>query len=421
MALIQGRTTRAGTTAIAHVAARFSGHGALSALGQLMQAASFLVAARFVAPPDLLLFTQVTVLQAAAGAITAGRLDVRIVSVRSENEVAGLFGAGLLFTSCIALAVSLYLGSIGVFVGSASSQTASGMVTFAVFLASGLVLLAQSLALRQGAFIALGAGKIVQGIIVAMGQLSAIILDLGSNGLLLSIVLGQSVAALYLLQAADLSIFKIRVGQSIRTIWYEKGFVLPTLGSAVANTLGNLNGISFFAAALFRPETSGLLFFALRTLSFPVVVIGPVLAQWCLKTFADRVNAELPVRSALILIVGSALLGSMIVYLPVMVFGPALFSLVFGETWAGAGETAAVLAVAFTLQLALAPSAQLWLTRGRADLHLLWDLGRLALVACALAFSISYGASDTILLWFFVGAQSLAYGVLFIAVWRSAP
>jgi O-antigen/teichoic acid export membrane protein len=104
---------------------------------------------------------------------------------------------------------------------------------------------------------------------------------------------------------------------------------------------------------------------------------------------------------------------------PLVAFGPALFALVFGETWRPAGEFVQCLIPVQLVRFVVIPISQTLNVLQRQDLHLL--SAGLNIAALGLAFGLGYGLglpALTTLLLFSLGSAA-AYLVYLGLTWRT--
>jgi O-antigen/teichoic acid export membrane protein len=162
--------------------------------------------------------------------------------------------------------------------------------------------------------------------------------------------------------------------------------------------------------ALFGAGGMGQYFLMRRTLDLPVAFVFRSLGDVFYARMAEHARiapalvSPFYVRSfVVLLIIGAA--GAV----PLMMFGPALFRLVFGSAWGGAGMLAAVMAPSAVMNLAVAPASRVFALTHRSLLRYVytvcqavgtavvllsawrWDLTLVQVTAAlSLAISLSY-------------------------------
>lgn len=173
-----------------------------------------------------------------------------------------------------------------------------------------------------------------------------------------------------------------------------------------------------FVAALYGPAAAGLFGLTQRIMGVPVRMLGEAASQVFLSEIA---RAEGPAlyrlftRTALAFL-GAGLLGA----LPLVLAGPSLFALVFGEPWRAGGTLVQLLVPIYLARFVVVPVSQTLNVMGKQHLHLTASV----LNMVALGGSFGLGAvlalqmNTTILLY---SAGSTAAFLFYLgAVWHSA-
>lgn len=166
---------------------------------------------------------------------------------------------------------------------------------------------------------------------------------------------------------------------------------------------------------------AGLVGLSVRVLATPVGVLAEAVAQSFAGLFAESLRAA--DRDLLPLVVrtsGRLLVPASCAAVVVVVAGPELFALVFGESWRAAGEFARVLVVVHALQLVTSPVSQVLPLLERQATQLGWDVGRTLLVTGGLLVAVVAGASTPVLLMTYVALAATAYAVLWVLVATAA-
>lgn len=173
-----------------------------------------------------------------------------------------------------------------------------------------------------------------------------------------------------------------------------------------------------FVAALYGPAAAGLFGLTQRIMGAPVRMLGEAASQVFLSEIA-RVEGpalyRLFTRTALAFL-GAGLLGS----LPLILAGPSLFALVFGEPWRAGGTLVQLLVPIYLARFVVVPVSQTLNVMGKQHLHLTASI----LNMLALGGSFGLGAvldlpmNTTILL--YSAGSTVAFLFYLGAVWHSA-
>ncbi|HSN50155.1 MAG TPA: oligosaccharide flippase family protein [Bacteroidales bacterium] len=103
------------------------------------------------------------------------------------------------------------------------------------------------------------------------------------------------------------------------------------------------SGIIYLSRIFFTSATVGLYALSLRILQAPLWLIGSSISQVYMKEAAEKVNKSVPLRPTLINTLKLGVLTALPILIGLLVAGPWLFSVVFGENWREAGVYARIL------------------------------------------------------------------------------
>ncbi len=151
------------------------------------------------------------------------------------------------------------------------------------------------------------------------------------------------------------------------------------------------------------PAQAGLFWLAYRMLVLPQQVLTESLRPVFFRRAAALAASGGDVRGAALRLAG--LLG--VLCLPVVAVlalaGPALFGLVFGSAWRGAGHDAALIAAPWCLETMQMPSAVLVSVLGRQSAYLGIEAASLLARAAALCLGAAFGGPD-LAIWLYAAA-----------------
>lgn len=204
----------------------------------------------------------------------------------------------------------------------------------------------------------LNAGKILQSVGTALFSICLFYFGFHNGGLIIGAICGQvSIGILYLFFfrkdwfRLKQSVEKKEMGNMFRRYIHFLTFNSP---HALLN-----QGQDFIVAAMikyyFEADAAGHYFTAYMALKLPIGLIssstGQVFYQRVSELFPDKDAIQNQVRR----VYKQLFLISLPIFIPVMVAGPFLFSLVFGKQWYEAGVYAQILAPSLLVNFILAP------------------------------------------------------------------
>jgi O-antigen/teichoic acid export membrane protein len=363
----------------------------------------------------------------ATGAVLASlRLELAIPLAKDAHETRAVLRAGLLGTVVVAVLIWVVgVATAGLWATSDTWATLADLwwlvpVTVAAIAVFQLV---SAVLVRAERYRDLAGRNAAQGIGTTLTQLGLGALDMRPLGLLLGMSLGRLaglgfVARRSLIEPEERPRRPVSVRDVGAALSRFRRFPLVTTWTALLNNIGQYAPYLVFALA-FGPDPTGWLAFTTRLLALPVTVVGQAVAQVFLGrgATARRENSGRLPQLTWLAVRRLALLGAG----PVVVlaaFGPWLFTWVFGAQWERAGTYAQVLAVAFLLQFAASPVANVFNLVGRQGVALVWEAVRLVVVVIAPLVVAWMGGSDVAGVAAYAGALGFSYaGVLVLVGW----
>ena len=172
-----------------------------------------------------------------------------------------------------------------------------------------------------------------------------------------------------------------------------------------------------FIAALFGPAFAGLYGLGQRLMGLPVRLFASAARNVFLGEAGQRQPQglyRLFKRSSL-LFFGLGVAG----LAPILVAGPTLFAIVFGETWRASGEIAQLLVPLYLTRFVVTPVSQVFNILGRQRLHLISSSldATLLLASVTAAWWLELPPMLTILL--FSLGSTITYTLYFVLAWRA--
>jgi O-antigen/teichoic acid export membrane protein len=338
---------------------------------------------------------------------------VVVASLRYEQAIPlpGEIGAGLgvLAISCLSVGVVTAVTAFGVVVWGPTLTDLADTPGLAdawrwLPVAVAMAGLFQALTywvVRSGQFHHLAVARAVQGLTLVGIQIGAGFAGFGLGGLIGGFVASWTVGMVVMLHGLPSGI-----AEAGRLHWGElrslaaRYLRFPLLGAPAA--LCNRAALEIPAialAAVFGPAESGYFLLAQRTVAAPVQLVGQAVGQVYMNQAAQLARDEPGQLAALyrriwvrLLVIGLAPTAVL------LLFGPALYALVFGEDWRPAGVFAQLLALSFLTQLAITPLTSTFAVIERQDLQLYRDSLRVAAVigVFVLAGELSWSPNTTV-------------------------
>lgn len=351
----------------------------------------------------------------------SAKMDILLVTLPGAHErrLAFRFGA------CCAVGIGLLLSVVALLAGDLVSQRLPGWTPAAsALLGLGTWALAmQTLWLARA--VSSGAFGIVNRIRITSAGLTALLQVLlawrwpGPEALMTGYVIGTSCAswaALSGLRNPGPTTPAPGEADSYRSLLRLHGST-PALAlpAALLNTVAQqipqlLTGMRFGA------EPAGLLSVAWRTVQAPMTVISNSAIDVFKNKAADEFHRTGQCRTAYRQTLRLLAILGVVPSTILLLWGPALFALVFGEKFRGAGEIAQIFAPLLFIRFFASPLGYTLMIARKANIDLYWQMGLLAMSLSA--FIVPPDAMTAFKI--FSGGYAALYVIYLILQWRAA-
>ena len=321
-------------------------------LGQLAVILAAPLLTRLYTPTDYGAFVALTGLIVVFGVISGLRYEAAIPLCRVERDAAALVCVVILSSATVSLLIALILVGVGPWLAAVLDLKGRESVVWwlpVAVAAQGVFIAFDGWGIQQGRMRQLALSKITQGFALALGQLVFGFWWHGSpHGLFLAFVLaqlGSTWPMLFRIDRVQRTYFLFPMLSDMRRLVVRfRQFPLYEIWARSCGTASEMLPGPFISA-IFGTAASGHYGLAQRIIGAPVRLLGISAHQVYAAELTRLSHTDRPALRALfnetirhLLIVG-------LVYLVVIVlFGPRLFALVFGEAWRESGEMARLLA-----------------------------------------------------------------------------
>jgi len=315
------------------------------------------------------------------------RFELVIPLVNEEREAASALVLSLASSVCVSLVFFFAMLFFGKHVSAALNAGDAKAFLWVVpvsSLAIGLHRTLQYWVMREKDYKRISKTKIFQGVGKSVLQVLLGFFGFGVSGLIIGDISGQILGTRFLsvpLLRKWRVIFK---GLSVSYIGsiakkYKK-FPLVSSWSALIASLSFQLPI-LMITSLYGAEATGSFGFAYRIISAPMLFIDRAVSQ---VFFSEASSLARNNPKSLNALIKGVFLKSLLIAVPVgsvfVLFGPSLFSLIFGSEWREAGEYARILSFMIVARFAVNPVSQTLLIVEKQGTQLLIDVTRLVLV-----------------------------------------
>jgi len=393
-------------------------------VGQALVILSSPLLTRLYSPEEFGLFAVFGGLAAVGGVVVALRYEYAIATMAEDRDGAAMVAVTAAISLLMALLMTALVWSLGDQL--AALVEAPGLAPWLWLLPPAVFLWGLGSALtywsiRQRAYRVTALNRTLQLGSQAGGQLGLGFLGTGAPGLMLGYILGYVVRFghfLARLPAAEWALLRRQgpagIWRMARTHWRYPVFAFPT--AALQSTCQHAPAI--LLAVLYGPAMAGFFALSQRIMALPVRMLSEAASKVFLGEVRGIEGGGLGayVLRTCLFFAGLGGLG----ILPVLLFGPALFALVFGEAWREAGVIVQLLIPLYLSKFIEQPVSMILYYFQRQDIHLLSaSLNAAALVGSfGAAHLLMLEARPVILL--FSLASSLSFLLTLYFSWRQA-
>lgn len=312
-----------------------------NAMAQLIFFISTIILVRIFEPDSFGLLAVFSATVGIFSAIINLRYDQAIVIEKSFEH------AFLILYLCIIFSIVFFSFSLIVIflfenqIASLLSFDISKNLTFLIpfyILFYGFFLALNQWATRQKYFYLIASYHIIRALVICLTQIVLGFLGLGGAWLVIGFVFGQSVSSIYFfakIYVSDSSFFKslkIDITKVLHLTKKYKKFAHFSTPQTLFNSL-SLYLPSLILAAFFSPAIVGTYYLTLRVLQAPSTLLGQAIRQPFYKEVNEIINEGSSPRAFFFKYTIALFIIGLIIFTPIILFGPEIFKFFFGEAF----------------------------------------------------------------------------------------
>jgi O-antigen/teichoic acid export membrane protein len=396
-----------------------------SLVGQGLIVLSMPLLTRLFDPADFGLWAVFSSIVSILAVVATGRLNYAIPLPGDERDALAMVWAGIAFAVGTALALVGIGWAIGGWlvdqIGAPALDGYWWLVAVTV-LALGLNDVYAGWLVRQRRYSAIGRRNVVQGTSQVVTQLGLGLAGARPLGLLVGLAAGRLVSAAGLVGDRDAVLRQhVPSWSEVRTVVVRyKRFPLVASWAALINSTG-LHAPILVIAAAYGDVAAGLLGLTIRVVGAPASFLGEAVtgvfageASAGVRNDAGRLGTW--VRGTVLRLIAIGVIPTAVL----LIFGPALFAMVFGAEWREAGQFAQLLCWGYFAQFVVSPVSQTLLILEHQGRQLAWDTTRLVLTVGGPAACAWAGAPITTAVLMLSICYAVGYLLLYLLCVRAA-
>ena len=397
-------------------------------VGQAIVVASSPLLTRLFTPAEFGQFAVLAAVIAITGIAACWRFEFAVLALPDDADAAAVLRAAIVVAAAMTLATTAAVWFLGdwfvVLVDATPLAPWLWLIPCAVLI-WGLGGLGTYWSLRRGNYRRNGLNRTLTLGTQAGGQIAFGLLGTGSPGLVLGYLCGYVVRLMHHAALIAPNDRRLLLAPTWRDAWRvaRENWRYPVFSapSSLLHTLCEMLP-AIAIAALFGPATAGLYALAHRLMGLPVKLLGEAASHVFFGEGRALTGPDLQrfFLRTMCLFIALGVIGM----LPILLFAPPLFALVFGEAWREAGVIVQLLVPLHFARFIAGPVSQLFIVIKRQDIY--FYSATLNLTAILFVFVVGYmfsfGTNMTILLFSIASAAVFAVelGAAARLVWRSS-
>lgn len=390
-----------------------------SLIAQLITALVSPISTRLYTPEQLAIYTLIITVSAMFGPVLCGKYDMAIVAAKDEKEVTNLIVGGLVVSI-----TSIMFITIGYrFYLQRKPEILDEVGRFAyllvlILLINAMINLLNRYNNRHKEYKLISSVYVLRTGFKNAGLVLFGFLKLGSLGLLLSQVLGSLVGLkrqskrLY----ENRSMFKkVKINEVKNTLIKYKKLPIYSMPAHFLNS-ASYSMLNFFITGLFGLSTLGYYSISYRILGIPLTLVSLNVSKVFFQRASDEKSNTGGYRRTLMQLTLFLACLSIPMVLVLIIFGPFLFELFFGQGWGQAGRYAQILAPMYGFRFIVSALTPALVISGEQRLELI--LQSLFIVTSVISYFVcrwmGYGINTFLM--FIAVFYSIIYILLYIVI-----
>jgi O-antigen/teichoic acid export membrane protein len=313
---------------------------------------------------DFAALTIITTLISLVGVVVTGRYEFAVGLPADDRDAKSLVQLASVITVFISTLVLIFLVFFREGIAALMAFPSSPDYLFAIPVAALFYGGYQAFSfwqIRRRNYVVVSGSRISQSLTNSASSLGIFFTGFGINGLILGNVLGQFAAFLYAFFSTTDRVkdFLLKPVKDLKEVAGRYGD-MPKVNSIHAlSDVGQSTAVVLMITGIFGSVSTGLYGLTMRILQAPLNMMGNSLAMVFYKEVSEKtINGQL-ISKLLFTTMRTLFLISLPVFLILIVFGPDLFALVFGDEWRDAGLYARIMSPWLMLNFIASPLSNL--------------------------------------------------------------
>jgi O-antigen/teichoic acid export membrane protein len=345
--------------------------------------------------------------------ITTGRYELAIMSPESDDEAKDIVFLSILVAILVFFITTILIwffgAEIAIFLGNSEVKNWLYFIPFMV-LSSGVYQSIDYWLNRQKIYRGMAENKLIQASGVSILQLLTGVFS--KSGLILGSVFGWIVSIFIIFSRSNIKYSDFRLKKSKKALLKYKDYPLLQAPSSLLNAIAGQSPVIFISRS-FIDSTVGFFSLVLKILNAPTAIISKSIGQVFFQKVSEHANLSphLLLNDIYSAAFKLAML-SVLLFSPIVLFGPELFSVVFGSEWIQAGYYAQILVFSIAVKFVVSPLSTIFLAIDRIKVVSIWQLAYFCITILVLVLATSFEFEK--FLWVYVFSEITMYVLYFL-------
>ena len=370
---------------------------------------------RIYSPEDFGMLALFLALFSILSTIATGRYELAIMSPESDDEAKDIVFLSILVAIFVFFISTILIWffdvEIAILLGNSEIKNWLYFIPFTV-LSFGVYQSIDYWLNRQKKYRGMSENKLIQ-----VGSVSILQLIIGvfsKSGLILGSISGWAVSMFFVFNRSKIKYSDFRLKESEKALLKYKDYPLFQAPSSVLNSIAEQSPVIFISRA-FLESTVGFFSLVLKTLNAPVALISKSIGQVYFQKISEHANSSPHLLLSDIYSVAFKLsILSVLLFSPIVFFGPELFSIIFGSEWIEAGLYAQILVYSIAIKFVVSPLSTIFLAIDRIKVASMWQLAYFIITLSVLVLAISFEFEK--FLWIYVFSEIVMYLLYFLLI-----
>lgn len=396
-----------------------------TALAQIINILFSPVLTRIYTPEEFGVLTVYTSILALMTLIASLRYEWGIPIAPTTKKALNVLAASLLILTFVVSLITLSVYTFGDYI--LLSMSMNSIIEYKYFIPMGVFFVGLynifvQWAFREKDYKNLSKTKIIQSATQNFFKLLLGLFGMGSMGLIIGRIAGQSSGITAISKSLYTSRINLKGSINVRDIlWALKRYKNFAIFSAPGQLL-NSGGVQlpvFFLTTMYDSTVVGYYGLANTIVSLPMILIGMSVADVYYSELANIKDTNpLQIRRLTLQLLQKLSLIGLIPLVALILFGPFLFSVVFGENWITSGVYAQIIAPLVFARLIFTPFERIFAVFEKQKISLMLDATRLLLVMTIFTIAGTIGLDSYKTVQIYSIGMIIIYCSSFILSWR---